>query len=165
MLAQEKIADQQIIALLEENNLLAWQKIYDKYAAAMYGLICNLTDNETVAEEIFVAVFIQLKEKEILSKIKYALCATLLRYTFSYTIKQLNELGINAKSYNPVQEVKLIHLLCTQCSSLKELVSILNITEEEAKKRLRSEILNLRNQKNLVAGAYDSRVSIPSQVN
>ncbi len=154
MLANEKISDQQIITLLEENNLLAWKKLYDKYATAMYGLICNLTDDKTLAEEIFVAVFLQLKEKQILSKVKYGLCPTLLRYTFSYTTKQLMECSINPKSFNPLEEVKLIHLLSTQCNSLKEVASILNMSEEETKKKLRSELLNLRNQNQSVESVH-----------
>lgn len=147
MLKHEKISDQQIITMLEESNLLAWEMIYDKYAPAMYGLICTLIEDKTLGEETFVAAFLQLKERQILSKVKYVLCPTVLRHTFSYTTKKLKALGINPRSYKPLEEVKLIHLLSTQCNSLKELASNLNITEEETKKKLRSELLNLRNQK------------------
>lgn len=150
MLEHEKISDQQIIILLEENNLLAWEKLYDKYAAAMFGLICNLTNDKTLAEEIFITAFLQLKENQILSKVKFSLYPTLLRHTFSYTTKRLKALGINPKIYNPLEEVKLIHLLSTQCNSIKEVASIFNMTEEETKKKLRAELLNLRNQKQSV---------------
>jgi len=153
MLTKEKKSDQQIITLLLENNLLAWESLYDKYSSAMFGIILNLTDDKTLAEEIFIAAFLQLKEKQILANVKYALCPTLLRYTFNYTTEYLKRSGLNSKIFNPAEEVKLIHLLCTQCNSIKKVASILNMTEEETKKKLRSEILNLRNQKNLVTSS------------
>jgi len=140
-----KITDQQIITLLEANNMLAWEKLYDKYAGAMFGLICNLTDDKILAEEIFEVTFLQLKENKVLTNVKFALCPTLLRHTFSQTIKQLKAFGLTPKSFNPSEEVKLIHLLCTQCNSLQEVASFLNLTGGETKKKLRAELLNLRN--------------------
>ncbi len=150
MLIKEKMSDQQVILLLLENNLLAWDSLYDKYSSAMYGIILNLTDDKTLAEEIFIPAFIQLKENQILANVKYALCPTLLIYTFNYTTKYLNQSGLNPKIFSPAEEVELIHLLCNQCNSIKKVASILNMTEEATKKKLRSEMLNLRNQKNLV---------------
>jgi len=147
MRVQEKILDQSIITLIKENNILAWEKLYDKYAACMYGLICNLTDDKTLAEQIFVSAFIELKEKKILSNVKHALCMPILRHTFSYATERLKEYGLNPKSFTEKEEVKIIHLLCTQCNSLEEVSSMLNMSEEETKKKLRSELQNLRYQK------------------
>lgn len=161
MLAREIISDHQIITLLEKNNLLAWEKLYDKYSAAMNGLIFNLTDDKILVEDIFVAAFLQLKEKQILSNVKYALCPAILRHTFTYTTKQLKQYGKNPKILEPLDEVKLIHIIYTECNSLKEVASILNLTEEETKKKLRSEILYLRNQKNLVVSANISDGILP----
>lgn len=117
----------------------------------MYGLIYNLTDDKVLAEEIFIHAFIQLKEKQTLSRINSGLCYTLLRYIYTFTTKQLKEYGIKPKSHNQSEEMELIHLFCIQCNSLKEIASILNITEEETIKKVRSQLLKFRNQKNFFA--------------
>lgn len=113
----------------------------------MYGLIYNLTDDKVLAEEIFIHAFIQLKEKQTLSRINSGLCYTLLRYIYTFATKQLKEYGIKPKSHNQLEEMELIHLFCIQCNSLKEIASILNITEEETIKEVRSQLLKFRNQK------------------
>ena len=148
------ISDEHIGTLLKENEDSAWEFLYDKYAPVMYGLIYNLTDDKVLAENFFINAFLQLKEKQMLSGINSGLCHTLLRYTYAYATKQLMEYGIKPKTLNPSEEVKLIHLLCIQCNSLKEVASILNITEEETKKRLRSEVLKIRNQKSFAGNMY-----------
>lgn len=139
--------------MLKENDLLAWDNLYNKYASAMYGLICNLIDDKTIAEEIFIAAFIQLKEKQILSELRSGLSYTLLRYTYTYAIKQLKQYGISFKKLIPPEEAKLVHLFYIQSNSLKEAASMLNITEEETKKRLRHEFLQFRNKNNVLINA------------
>ncbi|MEO7766497.1 MAG: hypothetical protein ABIS01_03685, partial [Ferruginibacter sp.] len=59
--------DKQILTILEENSLLAWERLYDKNASAMYGLIFSLVNDKVIAEKIFIAGFIHLKENTILS--------------------------------------------------------------------------------------------------
>ncbi|MDQ3052149.1 MAG: hypothetical protein M3Q95_14830 [Bacteroidota bacterium] len=148
MLSQsEYISDRHIIDLLQENNLEAWKLLYDKYAASMYGMICKLTDDESIAGEIFKEAFLQLKDNHILSKTNYSLCPFLLRHTYNYAIKQLKQFGMQIKPLTPIEEASLIHFLCTQSVSLPEVSSILNMSEEETRVKLRHEFLNLRNQR------------------
>ncbi|MEO5945327.1 MAG: hypothetical protein ABIP79_00810 [Chitinophagaceae bacterium] len=142
-LQSEKLSEKQIIKMFQENDPLAWESLYEKYAPAMYGLICNLTDDKSLAEQIFINAFIQAKKKETLSKVKNALYAILLRHTYFYAITYLKQVGINPKTLNPLKETKLIHLLTTQCNSIKEAASILTITVKETKKRLNAEFLEL----------------------
>lgn len=94
----EKTSDLQIISLLAVNSILAWDQLYDKYAAPMYGLICKLTDDKLLAEEIFTTAFVELKEKKVLNNVKNKLSIALLSYTFSYTTKHLRGIGITPKS-------------------------------------------------------------------
>ncbi len=131
--------------MIAENNLEAWGQLYDKYAPAMYGIICNLTDDRTLAEEIFKETFLQLKEKQILSKVTYALFPCLLRHTNIFARQQLKERGITC-SNNPIEETSLINILCSQNINIKEVASIFDLTEEEAKKKLHLEFLELRSQ-------------------
>ena len=147
----EILSEKQIITMFQENNPLAWRSLYVKYAAAMYGLICSLTDDKLLAEQIFINAFIQLKEQGTLLKIKYALCAILFRHTYSYAITNLKQVGINPKTLNPSKETKLIHLLTTECNSINEAASLLTITLTETKKRLHTEFLELQKQNNISA--------------
>jgi hypothetical protein len=155
-LQNEVVSEKQIIVMLQENNPLAWVNLYDKYGSAMYGLIFGLTEDKPLAEEIFTKAFLELKQKQILSKIKFALCAIILRYTYSYTTAHLKKLGITPKKLNSPKEVELIHLLTTQCNSLNEAASILNITVRETKKRLHTAFLNLRMVNNIPTNAYSA---------
>lgn len=143
LLPSEILPENKIIVMLQENNPLVWGHLHDKYAPAMYGLICNLTADKLLAEEIFMNAFLELKQKQTLSKINYALLPIILRYTYSYANKHLKKIRIPPNIFHPLQETKLIHLLTTQCNSLKEAATILNITVKEAKKKLRVEFLNL----------------------
>ncbi len=155
-LQSEILSGNQIIVMLEENNPLAWGHLYDKYAPAMYGLIYNLTKDKILAEEIFMSAFLELKQKQTLSKIKYALLPIILRHTYSYTTKHLRKIRVTPKILNPPKEAQVIHLLTTQCISLNEAASILNITEKETKERLHVEFLNLRRQNNNPENAHSN---------
>lgn len=55
-------ADNELKILLRSNNNAAWSTIYDKYAAVMYGNILHIIKNKVLAEKIFIAAFISLKE-------------------------------------------------------------------------------------------------------
>lgn len=145
-LPHQGISDQHILSLFAENNPAGWEVLYDKYAPAMYGIIYNLTKNKTIAEEIFTAAFLQLKEKRFFSDIKNTFCPLLLRYTYNFTIRQLKRFGINPKYSNSPEENKLTYLLYTRCNSLKEAASALNITVEEAKRKLHFEFIDHLNQ-------------------
>ena len=87
-------SDQNILSMISENNLEAWGHVYDKYATEMFGVINKLTEDKKIAEEIFKEAFLQLKEKQILSKLKYSLYAWLLMYTQIFAQRLLKERGI-----------------------------------------------------------------------
>jgi|GEM_PF-924392 len=144
---EEKMSDRHFPSMLAENNLKAWEHLYDKYAPAMYGIICNLTEDEVVAEEILTGAFLQIKEKKTFLENGHALCISLLRHTHNYALQQLKRQGINPKASSLSETATLINLLCTRHDSLKEVAFICNITEEDAKKKLRLEFLELRNKK------------------
>ncbi len=156
MLALKKISEEQIIKLLQKNGSSVWGILYDRYSASMYGIICSLTDDIKIAEQILIEVFKQLKERQILSKVKHALCPNLLRYTYDSATMQLKKYGITQKTLNVSDEVKLIYLLHSQCSSLKEAASILNLSEEETKQKIRSELLQYRNQNQSIENLHQT---------
>lgn len=125
-------------------NLKEWERLYDKYSPSMYGIIGQLTNDRHMADEIFNTAFLNLSEKKILSETSEACYPLIMRYTFNFANQELKRQGIIPMVINPQKEVELILLLCTQCSSLKEVAFILNITTEEAKKKLHEEFNELR---------------------
>ena len=142
----ELLTENEILIMLKEKNPLVWGNLYDKYAAAMFGLICNLTEDRLTAEDIFIKAFLSLKETLVLSKIEYALYCNLLRYTHFYAITHLKALGLKPNNYNPYKEINLIHHLVTQCNSIDEAALMLTITVKEAKKKLRADFKELEKQ-------------------
>ena len=140
------ISDERMLTMFNKNDANAWVYLYDKYAAAMYSIVWHFTDNNEVANKIFTEAFLQLKEKNILSKVGYALCPFLLRYMHNFASQYLKKSGINPLQSSKAVDSQLIHLLCTQCNSIKDAASKLNITEDVALKNLRREFLVLRNK-------------------
>ena len=137
------IPDQLILLKLEQNDPVAWEMVYDKYAAAMYGVICNLTDNTKLVEKIFKEVFIQVKEQNMLITNATSFVSTLLHHTYQYAVAQLKKHGIDQVD-RPLHQTNLIYILSTRCTTLKEAATLLNISEETAKKKLYTEFLQLR---------------------
>ena len=111
----------------------------------MFGIICKLTDDRALAEDIFKETFLQLKEKNILSRVTYSLCSVLLRHTHITARQQLNERGISIKK-DQINENLIINILCSQNLSLKELAEKKKLNEAEARKKIRAEFLELRSK-------------------
>ena len=150
MLSQTKnISNEIILSMLAKNNLAAWEHIYDKYAAAMYGLIIKVTGDKNFAEEILANVFLELKEKQNISGPSYSLCAFLLRYSYNFAIHQINNNKVSQQTILHPDEKNIVELLCTKCSSINDAANTFNITTEEAKLKLHEEFLRLRNRKSL----------------
>ena len=81
-------ADDKLKNLLKSNNGSAWNTLYDKYAAVMYGNILNITKNKALAEEIFIVAFIRLKKDNkhvpVECSIALYLCAYVKKITMEY---------------------------------------------------------------------------------
>ena len=81
-------ADNKLKNLLKRNSNSAWNTLYDKYAALMYGNILNITKNKALAEEIFIFAFIRLKNDNknvpVQCSISLYLCAYVKKITLEY---------------------------------------------------------------------------------
>ena len=87
-LSENSQADNKLKNLLKEDKNSAWNTLYDKYAALMYGNILNITKNKALAEEIFITAFIRLKKdnKKVPAQcsISLYLCAYVKKITLEY---------------------------------------------------------------------------------
>ncbi|MEO7523482.1 MAG: hypothetical protein ABIT58_05270 [Ferruginibacter sp.] len=121
----------------------AWEFIYDRYSASMYGVIVKLTDNKKASEEILTMVFLELQNQKDFLKTDQSLCAILLRYTYKFAITHLKEED-RKKQIPGNDNPNIIELLTTKCNSLDDVAKLLDITKDEAKTKLREAFLALR---------------------
>lgn len=141
-----QISDTIILNLIGENNLKGWKLLYDKYAEVMYGVICTHTADKSFAEEILISLFIQLKHQQILLKASVALYPTILRYTHANTKKELKKRGINYTE-SPNMKNSILHIFCSQYTSVKKVSKKLKVSEVEVKQHLQKEFFMLRTKK------------------
>ncbi len=139
--------DTVIIAMLAQNNKEAWLHLYNKYASMLYGIILNMTGNETIAGDILTEVFIALKHKKLLMRVKDALCHSLVRHTHKLTLKYLHERGLKPISIQtPNGDYPIINSLYFELATINELGSSSDIAKQEILRSLRTEFDHFRDQ-------------------
>jgi len=111
----------------------------------MYGIICAHTTNKCLAEEIFLKLFIRLKQEEVLLKFEGLLCVSVLRYTY---INARQELKIREIKYtlSPIEAKPILPIFCSQSITIKQIACKLKISKKEVKQYLHKELLALRSK-------------------
>ena len=137
--------DHVILLLLAQNQEDAWPYLYDKYASMMYGIVFNMTGNESKAGEILTEIFLTLREKKMLSRVRNALCHSLVRHTHKLTIQHLKALGmkpisVQSKSGN----YPIINALYFELEAINEQELDSDISKQEILKNLRAEFNHFR---------------------
>lgn len=140
-----QISDSTILTLIRENNLKGWEQLYDKYGPVMYGIICAHTSDKGLAEEIFIKLFISLKQEEIPLKFNLALRICLLRYTHLNTTQGLKIRGINSTEPR-IRTNSILHTFCSQSITTKQVAANFKISEQEVTQNLHKDFLTLRSQ-------------------
>ena len=139
-------SDVEIMSMLREGKQSAWEYLYNKYAAMMYGAIMRFTDDEEMAEEILVESFVQLKTKSILSTASGPLFLSVLYHTYLIAKRILKSKGIVPKHDIEVNEnFTILNYVIMEPHSLEEIAQKAGTTNEAVKTRLRSELIQLRN--------------------
>lgn len=133
-----------IIMMLKANNKKSWEVIYDKYSAVVYGMVCRLVPDKTVAEKIFIDVFADMREKQILAKAERSMIPLIMRHACNFIIQQQKGYGLPVALPAQESENKVIGLFCTKLVSVKDAASFFLLTAEELKQRLRRELMALR---------------------
>ena len=108
-ISTQNISDTEILALIAENDIEGWQLLYDKYAPIIYGIICSITDNKTIAEEIFVQAFLKIKRNNIVLNTDVSICICLVQYTYTFAKEKLQQKGLlklDAKAFNKFANIK-----------------------------------------------------------
>lgn len=136
--------DAQLMPMFAQNDPSVWEHIYDNYAPLMYGIILKLTKDETVAGELLEQAFLDLKRKNILTRISTTICHKILRHTYQLTLNHLKKLGLTP---TPADNNMHIDMFYFECATLKDASHSTNLTEQEIRKNLRAEVNYLRNLK------------------
>ncbi len=114
-----------------------WSHLYDEYAPMMYGIILKMADNERIAEEVFEKVFLELKERKILSPHHTPIRFCVLRHTYKLTLKYLKEFGIAVKMYQ--ENYPLINLFYFEQITLEEAAIKSEVPTQVVLRNLRAE--------------------------
>lgn len=139
-------SDVEIMSMLRQGKRSAWEYLYNKYAAVMYGAIMRFTDDEELAEEILVESFVQLKSTNILSATNSPLCLSVLHHTYLIAKSILKSKGIALKHEIDVNEIfPVLKSVIIRPHSLEEIAHKAGTTNEGVKAKLRAELLQLRN--------------------
>lgn len=149
MLTVNAIADSTIVAMLTENDLSAWESLYDKYASIMYGAVFQITKDERLAGAIFQESFLELKKNKNILKVKTGLCVFLLKYTHKFTFNYLKTMGLmyEIKNIHHTDPDPLTQLLSSKYITVKQSEPELVLNQQkEARRKLREEFNQLRNQ-------------------
>ena len=117
---------------------------YQKYAAIIYGSIFRLTRDKSIADKIFSDSFIDLYHNSVHSEKAALAIPSLLRSVYSVTLSKLKESGMQPVEANAKNESDLLDLLCSKSSNLQEAATILGMSEKEARKKLRFDLLKFR---------------------
>jgi hypothetical protein len=132
------MSDTEIMCLIEHNNFLGWQCLYNKYALMMYVGIFWITDNKALTEEIMSLLFVQLKMDKTLLNTKLNLSSSLLHHTYSTAYKMVKINEMRYQKHNVQLE---------PCPILADLMNdATGITEAEAKAKLRLDVNRIRDK-------------------
>jgi hypothetical protein len=132
------MSDTDILCLIEHNNFLGWQCLYNKYALMMYVGILWITNDKILTEEIMSHLFVQLKTDKSLLNTKQTLCSSLLHHTYAIAYKMLKINEMRWQKHN------------VQLESYPSVTDLMNkaiaITEAEAKVKLRLDVARIRDK-------------------
>lgn len=106
--------------MIAHEQVKGWEDLYDKYASSIYGIIYILSKNKNIAEDIFVNLFLHLKENmEILITQNDRLCPFLMQETLAFARNELKRKGLDAYTNSLSGTPTLIQLLCAKYCLLK----------------------------------------------
>lgn len=140
------ISKEEILSMIESNNSLGWEYLYDKYSPMMYGAILRLTSNKKLADKILIESFTQLRENLFLLKSSGPFYLQLLHHTFITTKNILkNESKIQKNDSAVLSMFPIIDSLLQQPLSVKEAAEMNCICTDDLKLKLHEEVKQLRN--------------------
>lgn len=165
---QDFISDAEIIQMIEQHDAEGWKQLYDKYAAMMFVTILWATNDDILAEEILKSLFLEFKTNPKLLYEKKSLPISILHHTLSTPVKtsRINAL-ITTNSERHESILPILNCLTHQSYAITDVAELLEISEQELRLKLRSEMNLVRhnrgqhkkppeNKKSVIVSIYTS---------
>lgn len=89
------ITDKSILERITNNDITAWDDLYEKYSPTMLGAISIFARNSILAEKILMDIWLELRDRNAISVTEEKLSMYLYVYSFKYTLFKLRSQGIN----------------------------------------------------------------------
>lgn len=89
---RKDINDHELINLLQQKQLHAYEFLYDRYAPMLYGVICKLVKDEMMAENVLKKSFIQIwNQLATMQPVKSNLFIWMHNITRNIALKEISE--------------------------------------------------------------------------
>ena len=144
------VSNNQILTTVSENSLACVEQIYNKYGSSIYRIINTLIDDSDISEKIFTDTILKIRDNFSTFFVNGTIYPNLMRFTYGFALQQLNHYGMSPKIDNSTKNNDLTYLLFTRYESLQQVTSSLKISQDEARKILRKEYLNLKLKNSLL---------------
>lgn len=144
--------DAAIMSLIKGNSSIGREFLYDKYSGMMHGAVLRHTQDKEMAGNILIKVFLKLNKYKFEETSAKPLYQVLLQFTAETTK------DILAKHQVPLLPAKngelfpLLNRLLFNVVSFKDAVAEHSLSEEEGRKKLRSEVNQMRQEMKLKQG-------------
>lgn len=126
-------------------QMASFEKIYDTYAAMLYGIALKISPGKKEAEEILIRTFRKIQQQKLLQQKHPSLCIALVKLTIQTAYEQPNQK--NTLISKQFENTALLNKLLFQNTTIETLCEQSLLTRDQVTKKIREEILALRNMK------------------
>jgi len=81
--------DIEILDMIKKNDSKGWEALYDKYSNSVFGIICQITRDKKLAEEIIINYFSEIPKNPGPLLAGQNLHISIILQTFIFTITEL----------------------------------------------------------------------------
>ncbi len=102
-------SDESLLALIEEQDVAAYEQLYDRHAQTIYGLILRIVRSQTIAEEVLQEVFWQIWKNAGKFKNRGAAKAWIFRIARNRSLDELRRQKVRPQTAEKIEVETVIH--------------------------------------------------------
>ena len=145
--------DAALTSFIQLGDLQSLGKLYDKYAASLYGIIIRIVDNDALAEDVLYKVFVNARSHAAASlSTRTSFFNCLFKYSRQLAFYELKQQQLQNLSYQnavPVGNDTAFDMLYYKGLNYMEAAAALNKSVEEVKAEVRAAIDNLKTKETI----------------
>lgn len=142
--ASKPYSQEEFISFIQKKDKVAFGSLYNTYSPVIYGVICKLSQDAHLSEEILQKVFVKIWQNiSNFEPSKQRLLAWMLIMTRSIAdevLQQNKDSKIQTPNNNVINNKEVLPLIYFKGYSLKRAAEALNISVEELKLKLKMEL-------------------------